>query len=602
MLNVFGKLKKYVNYKEKSIVIDSFYSKLFYRITFALILSFIAVLCAQDFTGDKISCLSDQQKFKRAIENFCFVKSPFTIRKNKTSSKTPGIGPYFHNKVGIIHHKYYQWVYYVLLVQALLLYVPHVIWKNIEKGTIKAVLSGFEYSFLSFLEEEQELTEIKIPSGKEYKKLLWKRANYLGKYLKYYGLWGYAYVFFELLYIPLIALEVYLTDVFLSGHFLTLGLDVFQFGSDQLDFVFPKQAKCNFYKFGSSGTIQIHDALCVMPMNNVNQYIYLFLWFWFAFLAICTIMKIFWRICSCILYSRSMFFSKWVFYFVKLKKDDRDALISFTMNVSYSNWLFIYYIFRNMDLRVFRDLLRAIDRVLQMQRQLNDVSKSQPLFKGSDRGLTKSAGDRKLQGSRISNDPEIGSKDDKSGLEEILEKVHQFLGFSCDEKVPQTLSNRTDDGIGYPPDPIETHELMERTDLTVIHPNTPNQPQELLENENEPNGSEALLKRINAAHAEEPDDPQEPIINTELGVRYSNTSKQPQEPLENENEPNESEEHLDRINVGDAEKPNDSQENLVNRDLSVGDQNEPLESQQQSERIPSTDKHDMDQIKYCGVM
>ena len=43
--------------------------------------------------------------------------------------------------------------------------------------------------------------------------------------------------------------------------------------------------KCFFQKYGPSGTIQKHDALCVLPLNIINEKIYIFLYFWFVFLA-----------------------------------------------------------------------------------------------------------------------------------------------------------------------------------------------------------------------------------------------------------------------------------------------------------------------------
>lgn len=44
--------------------------------------------------------------------------------------------------------------------------------------------------------------------------------------------------------------------------------------------VFPRVTKCTFHKFGASGTIQKHDALCVLALNILNEKIFIFLWFW----------------------------------------------------------------------------------------------------------------------------------------------------------------------------------------------------------------------------------------------------------------------------------------------------------------------------------
>ena len=50
--------------------------------------------------------------------------------------------------------------------------------------------------------------------------------------------------------------------------------------------------KCEFHKFGSSGTVEKLDALCVLPLNIINEKIYVFLWFWFIIVAIVTAIQV----------------------------------------------------------------------------------------------------------------------------------------------------------------------------------------------------------------------------------------------------------------------------------------------------------------------
>lgn len=63
--------------------------------------------------------------------------------------------------------------------------------------------------------------------------------------------------------------------------------------------IFPSQAKCDYFNFGSSGSIQRIDALCILPQNVVNEKIFVFLYFWmivllfFSFVhIICVIVKV----------------------------------------------------------------------------------------------------------------------------------------------------------------------------------------------------------------------------------------------------------------------------------------------------------------------
>lgn len=50
--------------------------------------------------------------------------------------------------------------------------------------------------------------------------------------------------------------------------------------------IFPRMTKCTFHKYGSSGSLQKHDALCVLALNILNEKIYIFLWFWLIVLAV----------------------------------------------------------------------------------------------------------------------------------------------------------------------------------------------------------------------------------------------------------------------------------------------------------------------------
>ena len=44
-------------------------------------------------------------------------------------------------------------------------------------------------------------------------------------------------------------------------------------------YIFPRMTKCTFHKFGSSGEIEKHDAMCILPLNIVNEKIYIFIWY-----------------------------------------------------------------------------------------------------------------------------------------------------------------------------------------------------------------------------------------------------------------------------------------------------------------------------------
>ena len=40
---------------------------------------------------------------------------------------------------------------------------------------------------------------------------------------------------------------------------------------DPMARIFPKVTKCTFNKFGPTGTLMRRDALCVLPVNIINE-------------------------------------------------------------------------------------------------------------------------------------------------------------------------------------------------------------------------------------------------------------------------------------------------------------------------------------------
>ena len=87
-------------------------------------------------------------------------------------------------------------------------------------------------------------------------------------------------------------------DRFFDGTFLTYGIEVISFAErdqeDRIDpmvYIFPRMTKCTFHKFGPSGEIEKHDAMCILPINIVNEKIYIFLWFWMALLLVLTFLS-----------------------------------------------------------------------------------------------------------------------------------------------------------------------------------------------------------------------------------------------------------------------------------------------------------------------
>ena len=55
-----------------------------------------------------------------------------------------GVGPYSHNE-DIKVKAYYQWVPFVLFLQACVFYTPHALFKLAEGGKVASIISGLHH-------------------------------------------------------------------------------------------------------------------------------------------------------------------------------------------------------------------------------------------------------------------------------------------------------------------------------------------------------------------------------------------------------------------------------------------------------------------------
>ncbi|XP_015112535.1 innexin inx7 [Diachasma alloeum] len=404
VLSSFSVLKDHVKLKvvQDATTIDNIVFRLHYRATFALLLIGSLLVCSKQFFGDHIKCMTDNtndKKVSAVINSFCFFSSTFTITKymnasvlNRDHIPHPGVGPYTGAEE-TVHHAYYQWVPFVLFFQAMVFYVPHYLWRGAEGGRLKRLVSGLHMAALSLQDEKIEVSnDVSIPSKADHKKKIQLIRNYFVTNLRVNRTWAYYLGICETLNFLNVILQIYLTNAFLGGAFLDLGMRVIEYNDwtsrvSPLDMVFPKVTKCIFHKYGSSGGVEKWDALCVMALNIVNEKIYLFLWFWFIILAIISGVAVVWRLATMFVYSRSDRFNRVLFSMACPGKSEPWYALQMVRDYHFGDWLFLYYIAKNLDNYAFTELLmqleeekasRCTDHYNQTLSMLNDDEK---LFK-----------------------------------------------------------------------------------------------------------------------------------------------------------------------------------------------------------------------------
>ncbi|CAN8010856.1 unnamed protein product [Ixodes pacificus] len=111
------------------------------------------------------------------------------------------------------------------------------------------------------------------------------------------------YLWCELLCVVNVVVQISLTDLVLGGGFFLFGSDVVRWQrqarpelANPMVVMFPRVAMCSFAKYGDSGAIENREAICVLPLNVLNEKLFLFLWFWYAGLLVVGVLTLCYRV------------------------------------------------------------------------------------------------------------------------------------------------------------------------------------------------------------------------------------------------------------------------------------------------------------------
>lgn len=388
MLKTFEEIKKTIKFRPTEVVIDSPLYRLHYRATFLILLITCVLVTSQQYIGEHIHCINDKGVPQNVMNTFCFFTTTFTVPKHynltmmeKGAIPHPGVGTHIEGEDEIIHHAYYQWVPFVLFLQAFTFYIPHYIWKRQEGGRLKNLVSGLQFAHYALIEKpiSTHVSGKNAPSTAERDKALDDLTKVFIQRLHVNEGWSYWFVICEVLYVINLILQVVFTDWFLTGQFFSLGPKVIHQGLDEVDIldqVFPKVTKCTFHKYGPSGTIQAHDGLCVMALNIINEKIFVFLWFWYLILGCMTLAGLMWRILTLVFHSRSYYFNKTLFAMHCPGELNPWQVLYVTKECHFADWLFLYYLSKNMDGLIFKRLFVGMaERIDSMNREESPLVK-----------------------------------------------------------------------------------------------------------------------------------------------------------------------------------------------------------------------------------
>lgn len=412
MLDIFSGLRLVV--KRRSISIDNAIFRCHWFFTSTLLVSFSLVITARQYVGQPIECHSINKIPDSLLNSYCWVQSTFSVPQacnQQVGFEVPY--PCIDNTRGreVKVFAYYQWVGMVLFIQGLLFHLPYYLWKVWENGLIKAITGGLRVAVLSDQEREKKKQIV---------------VEYIHHHLGCHNRYAMKYFICEFICLINLLLQLWATNKFFDGQFLRYGLDVMQYSSnsmglsslsspasaptssssfsnhtlstrsnilqqqqqqqqrqqkeqsqgppsiDPMTYIFPRMTKCTYYDFGSSGDVQKHDALCLLPLNIINEKIYIALWFWFLVLALLTLLVIVYRLLAI---NSEEVRCKGLLSRCKLCKEIDIRIICRHCEVG--DWFLFYMVAENLDPLVMREIVADIaDKIrahLELKRKPSSV-------------------------------------------------------------------------------------------------------------------------------------------------------------------------------------------------------------------------------------
>ena len=356
IVDYFGDLANII--RPDKTIIDNIVFQLHSKVTVVLLLTCALTVSFVQYFGTPIDCVSDFRKYHREFLNtHCWISTTYSIpslwdQQVGEDVVYPGVGNSPVDKRDRVYHAYYQWVWFVLFIQAVSFSITKFVWKIAEGKKTSSLIQGLDQHLLP--KDKQEETCERVA-----KYLIRSRGCHSGSFFTYFSL--------EVFNAINIIAQMFITDRLLGGKFWSLG---FHFLEQRLPSpdedplvvtallrVFPRMTKCTFHQTGPSGDTQKQDAFCLLAVNHVNEKVFIVLWFWFVFIMICSMAAVIYRTLTWIsLDIRTTVIKQ------RCPMASRSLLNQMVLRIGIGDWFLLTLLAKNMDGFNFKRLVEEYHR------------------------------------------------------------------------------------------------------------------------------------------------------------------------------------------------------------------------------------------------
>jgi len=162
-------------------------------------------------------------------------------------------------------------------------------------------------------------------------------------------------------------IQIFCINEFIGRRFLDYGSQILNFythikmGIDPMVEVFPKVTKCQFNRHGPGGDINNHDALCLLPLNIVNEKIYLVMWLWLIVLAGASTVAVIYRL-TCLIVPEVMTLLIW------RQPANKRHVAEVCRNGQCGDWFLLRRISKNVDQETFNEFVYQLNKEISQRK------------------------------------------------------------------------------------------------------------------------------------------------------------------------------------------------------------------------------------------
>ncbi|VDM77942.1 unnamed protein product [Strongylus vulgaris] len=241
-----------------------------------------------------IMVLSFTKAWEQYAENYCFVYNTYWVRPDEDvpDSVDTRIAQQLI---------YYQWVPFIMALEAALFYLPVVFWSQVSNKSGLNIENLVRIALAAEIAEdtdkEKKLNVIcsQLEASIELQHSRSEGASFMKHIAKFGQLDGTyvsnVYLMTKISYVINLAGQFFMMNKFLGQNDPYWGVHILSdilTGTDwELSGNFPRIAMCDF-QVRVLGNLQRYSIQCVLSLNMFNEKIFLFLYFWFILVGIAT--------------------------------------------------------------------------------------------------------------------------------------------------------------------------------------------------------------------------------------------------------------------------------------------------------------------------